>query len=375
MSEGIFPLKGAVQHYAWGGETFIPDLLSMKNPDSKPFAEYWIGTHHRGAAQVLKNDEWINLDQISSIPFLMKVLDVQQMLSIQSHPSKEQAELGFNIENQKEIPLDAFNRVFKDDNHKPELMVALSDFWLLHGFQSLERITNICHDIPAFNSLLPAINTLPSFFSYVMNLDSEETSTILNKLSAYLETVDTTNKDEPHFWAAKALEQYGHDKGIFSIYFFNLVRLKKGEAIYQEAGIPHAYLKGQNVEIMANSDNVFRAGLTPKHIDIDLLLSHLDFSPVVPKIIQSTKKGNKLHIFKSPAKEFEVHYVQLNANESIDVQSKSPECYFCMEGVVTISSDMRKFTCNKGESFFAEDGTSFTITSVDDCSLFRAIVP
>ena len=180
MSEGIFPLKGAVQHYAWGGQDYIAELLSIKNPDSKPFAEYWIGTHHRGAAQVLKNDEWINLDQISSLPFLMKVLDVQQMLSIQSHPTKEQAEVGFQIENQKEIPLDAFNRVFKDNNHKPELMVALSDFWLLHGFQSLERITTICQDIPAFNSLIPAIKTLPSFFSYVMNLDSEETLSLIH---------------------------------------------------------------------------------------------------------------------------------------------------------------------------------------------------
>ena len=122
MSEGVFPLKGAVQHYAWGGKEFIPKLLGIENPDNNPFAEYWIGTHHRGVAQILKNEEWINLDQISSLPFLMKVLDVQQMLSIQSHPSKEQAELGFKTENQNGIHLDAFNRVFKDDNHKPELM-------------------------------------------------------------------------------------------------------------------------------------------------------------------------------------------------------------------------------------------------------------
>ncbi len=375
MSQGIYPLKGAVQHYAWGGQEFIPNLLDIDNVDRKPFAEYWIGTHHRGAAQVLKNDEWVNLDQISSIPFLMKILDVRQMLSIQSHPSKAQAEVGFKAENEKEIPLDAFNRVFKDDNHKPELMVALSDFWLLHGFQSLASIRNICENIPAFHSLIPSITSISSFYSFLMNLDSDSTSAILDKLSAYLKTIDTSDKDEPHYWANKAFDQYGHDKGIFSIYFFNLVQLKKGEAIYQEAGIPHAYLEGQNVEIMANSDNVFRAGLTPKHIDINLLLSHLDFTPVVPKVIHGIKKDDFISVFKSPAKEFEVHHVRLATNKRIVLQSRSPECYFCMDGVVTISSGLVEFTCRKGDSFFATEGSSITLTSIADCSLFRSIVP
>lgn len=375
MSKGIFPLKGAVQHYAWGGKQFIPSLLGVKNEDSQPFAEYWLGVHHRGAAQIKQDDKWMNLDELTTLPFLMKILDVNQMLSIQSHPTKEQAEIGFKKENAKEIPLDASNRVFKDDNHKPELMVALSDFWLLHGFRSQDQIKQVCKDIPAFQSLQSYITDIPSFYSYLMNLDKNTCDTVLEELSEYLMTVDVSNKNEPHHWAAKAFKQYGNDKGIFSIYFYNLVHLKKGEAIYQEAGIPHAYLQGQNVEIMANSDNVFRAGLTPKHIDIELLLSHLDFTPIVPKVIHAKEEQSNLNIYKSPAQEFEVHHIDLESAQQLSLESTSPECYFCMEGEVTISREGQEFTCYKGASFFVEEGVSYTLHSVADCSLFRAIVP
>lgn len=375
MSKGIFPLRGAVQHYAWGGKQFIPSLLSIDNVEQEPFAEYWLGVHHRGPAQIKKNDKWVNLDTLTSLPFLLKILDVQQMLSIQSHPTKEQAEIGFNRENNKEIPLDAPNRVFKDDNHKPELMVALSDFWLLHGFRSLDQIRQICKDIPPFQILLPHITDISSFYAYLMYLDEDSCDSIFEELSAFLQTVDTNNKNEPHYWAAKALQQYGNDRGIFSIYFYNLVHLNNGEAIYQEAGIPHAYLQGQNVEIMANSDNVFRAGLTPKHVDIDLLLSHLDFTSVVPKIIQPQKEGSSLFVYKSPAKEFEVHYIDIASSDHLSLVSTSPECYFCLTGEVTILTEEQEFTCSMGESFFVEEGVSYALSSIADCSLFRAIVP
>ncbi len=375
MSKGIFPLKGAVQHYAWGGDTFIPSLLGIDNASSTPFAEYWLGVHHRGAAQIKQQDKWINLDQLTSLPFLLKILDVNRMLSIQSHPSKAQAEIGFQQENEKGIPLDASHRVFKDDNHKPELMVALSDFWLLHGFRSLDQIKQVCHNIPAFQVLESHITDIPSFYSYLMNLDTDSCDAILNELSNYLQTLDVSDKNEPHHWAAKAFDQYGNDKGIFSIYFYNLVHLKKGEAIYQEAGIPHAYLQGQNVEIMANSDNVFRAGLTPKHIDIDLLLSHLDFTPIVPTVIQAQKHNSSLSVYKSPAKEFEVHHIALKAKQQLTLNSTSPECCFCMGGEVTITSEGQKMTCSKGTSFFVEAGVSYALSSVAECSLYRAIVP
>jgi mannose-6-phosphate isomerase len=375
MSKNIFPLKGAVQHYAWGGKQFIPSLLSIENKESKPFAEYWLGVHHRGVAQIKKNDIWTNLDELTSLPFLLKILDVNQMLSIQSHPSKEQAEIGFQQENEKGIPLDAVNRVFKDNNHKPELMVALGDFWLLHGFRSLDQIKQICTTIPAFQSLQSHLTDIQSFYAYVMNLSKESCDSILNELSRYLQTVDPNIKSEPHYWAAKAFEQYGNDKGIFSIYFYNLVHLKKGEAIYQEAGIPHAYLEGQNVEIMANSDNVFRAGLTPKHIDIDLLLSHLDFTPIDPQVIKAQEKESNLFVYKSPAKEFEVHQIDLESTHQLSLHSTSSECYFCLQGEVTITTEGQELSCSGGMSFFVEEGISYTISSIADCSLFRAIVP
>ena len=138
---GIYPLKGTVKHYDWGGTSFIPSLLKDFNYEKKPFAEYWMGTHHLGDSLVdTGGTELTPLSIIvHSLPYLFKVLDVKDMLSIQVHPSKQAAEKEFARENEEGIPLDYPTRNYKDDNHKPELMVALSDFWLLHGFKPPEE--------------------------------------------------------------------------------------------------------------------------------------------------------------------------------------------------------------------------------------------
>src|SRR5215217_7637815 len=144
LDRRIFKMKGVVQHYSWGGYDFIPQLLSLKNKEHKPYAEYWMGAHHNHPASILNGNEirlndFINnhisevlgkriAEKFSSLPYLFKVLDVRQMLSIQVHPSKQSAERAFEEENRKGIPINASNRNYKDRNHKPELMVALSDF-------------------------------------------------------------------------------------------------------------------------------------------------------------------------------------------------------------------------------------------------------
>lgn len=321
----IYPLQGAVQHYDWGGKEYIPKLLSKGNPEQKPFAEYWIGTHHRGPAQVKIKNSWVDIREISNLPFLLKILDVDDMLSIQSHPNKQQAEIGFAHENKIGIPLDAKHRVFKDDNHKPELMVALSDFWLLHGFRSSADIHELLDSIPPFHPLKKEFTDLRTFYSHLMNMPAEQCDGMLSSLKEYLKTIDCSDKNQAHYWATRAFAKYGLDKGIFSIYFFNVVKLSTGEAIYQEAGVPHAYLEGQNVEIMANSDNVFRAGLTPKHIDIDLLIDHLVFESITPHIIHPQASGNYEDVFLSPATEFEVRQISLLEQDVASCKSQSPE--------------------------------------------------
>jgi mannose-6-phosphate isomerase len=157
LEKRIFKLKGVVQHYSWGGYEFIPHLLGLENSQHKPFAEYWMGAHQNHPAHIegkvalnnfiAQNGEEVLGTRVNkkfgSLPYLLKVLDVRQMLSIQVHPSKQAAEISFEHENQENIPVHAPHRNYKDQNHKPELMVALSDFWLLHGFKSKERLVNI----------------------------------------------------------------------------------------------------------------------------------------------------------------------------------------------------------------------------------------
>lgn len=374
-STTVYPLKGAVQHYAWGGKSYIPSFLNIENTDDQPFAEYWIGTHHRGPAQVQVKQEWTDIREVSTLPFLLKILDVNDMLSIQSHPNKHQAEIGFLNENNAGIPIDAKHRVFKDDNHKPELMVALSDFWLLHGFKSIADIRNILESIPPFTPLLSQLTNLKEFFSFLMNMPGIDSDKMLTALKTFLEECDCSDKNQAHYWADKAFAKYGLDKGIFSIYFFNLVKLQTGEAIYQEAGVPHAYLDGQNVEIMANSDNVFRAGLTPKHIDIDLLIEHLVFEPVIPNIITACESTAHEQVFLSPASEFEVRKIDLSAGQDISVNPVSPECYFVLKGRVTIKGEHAEHVFSKGESFFVKDAGVFEIHSQNDSTVFRALTP
>jgi len=371
----IYPLKGAIQHYAWGGHTYLPELLNIANKTQEPFAEYWIGTHHRGPAKVQLGDNWTDIREMAKLPFLLKILDVGDMLSIQSHPNKTQAEIGFKNENLAKIPLDAKHRVFKDDNHKPELMVALSDFWLLHGFKSMADIKVLIKEIPSFQKLNHEAKDLKSFYSHIMRMENHESDKILQDLQRYLENQDCTNKNEPHYWALQAFKKYGLDKGIFSIYFFNLVTLIAGEAIYQEAGIPHAYLEGQNVEIMANSDNVFRAGLTPKHIDIDLLIDHLVFEPIIPNVIHSQKSNPNEVVFKSPATEFEVRQISLESNEKALLATKNSECYFVLEGTVKTKGQSGVQEFKKGHSFFINEAGKFELTGKTTCKIIRALTP
>src|SRR5919112_2494898 len=157
IEPSIYFLKGKVQHYSWGGFQFIPQLLQINNEEQKPCAEYWLGAHPGQPSTVIVNNKEFSLNtfieeckedvlgatvakRFETLPYLFKVLDVRQMLSIQVHPNKEWAKKSFESENERGIPLSAPHRNYKDTNHKPELMVALSDFWLLHGFKPAEQL-------------------------------------------------------------------------------------------------------------------------------------------------------------------------------------------------------------------------------------------
>jgi mannose-6-phosphate isomerase len=187
-------------------------------------------------------------------------------------------------------------------------------------------------------------------------------------------------KDQEDFWAARAAGTFNQsgiiDRGIFSIYFFNLVNLKPGETIFQDAGIPHAYLEGQNMELMANSDNVLRGGLTVKHIDVEELMKHVRFEAVVPNIIKG-KRGEveQEEIFPTPAGDFELHELSLKQNDQVQLQAHTAEVFFVYEGAIEVSEGDATLKLRSGEAMLAVANSEFSLKGIDKSTIFRATVP
>ena len=422
----VFKLQGKVQHYAWGGSDYIPKLLSLENPEGKPYAEYWMGAHdnapavleiipvvaeshvaaevaagggrqnlgsRQGAMPLNKYLQEIPEDRLGPytagrfgrLPYLLKILDVKDMLSIQVHPSKAAAEEEFAAENGRGVALDAANRNYKDNNHKPELMAALSEFWLLHGFKQEADLIRILAATPELNFLTPtfSIGGYQQLYKTVMEMPQRDVDEVLQPLLDRILPLYQNGelvRNEEDFWAARAALTYnnrGHiDRGIFSIYFFNLLNLHPGEGIFQDAGMPHAYLEGQNVEIMANSDNVLRGGLTPKHVDVPELLKHIRFEATKPRIIVGDRDAGHITVYNTPAPDFELSRISLLAGEAITIKAHSTEVYIVMEGRVgVIEEGASGFTRKKGDSFAAMYKSRFELKAQDDSVVYRAAVP
>jgi len=392
-------IKGRIQHYAWGGKTFIAGLLGQENQDQLPYGEYWLGTHSGGPATVLLSENafstlpaLINSDKnrylgravkekFNSLPFLLKILDVKDMLSIQVHPTKDAAEEGFKRENELNIPLNASNRNYKDDNHKPEVMVALSDFWLLHGFANDIEMRVKENEIlkpfqPDFES-----GGIKGLYKKLMELNPDEVDALIAPLSKKIIPLFQDNKIDkcsPDYWAAKAMLNFesenGHfDKGIFSIYLFNILNLHPGQGIFQGAGMPHAYLEGQNIELMSNSDNVLRAGLTPKYIDIPELLANTNFVPTIPKIIDGNlNDGNQA--YECPVPDFILYSNYFKAGEKQEIKIDESAIILVISGSAIWNSN-NLLKSNGADSYFVASGETIQVEVETDTMFFLATVP
>ncbi|SNR43582.1 mannose-6-phosphate isomerase, type 1 [Lutibacter agarilyticus] len=397
----LFSLKGTVQHYVWGGTKYIPKLLGIKE-SSKKYAEYWLGAHVNAPSVIrtLNGDKELNVylnsnlsknlgvdiaSKFGRLPFLFKVLDVQDMLSIQVHPSKFEAEKGFKYENGLGIPLNASNRNYKDDNHKPEIMVALSEFWLLHGFLSKNILSQILNNTPEFIGLLSVFEEegYYSLYKKVMEQSNEESNQMLTPLvnrimPLYLR--GELDKSSPDYWAAKAvdlaIDKTTIDKGIYSIYFFNIVKVNKGEAVFQDAGVPHAYLEGQNMELMANSDNVLRGGLTPKHVDVPELLKHVTFEQTIPEIMPGALQEDGVErIYSTSAPDFELSQIELTVSSKYKTKAKTAQIMIVIEGTATIVEGDTVLNLAKGESAFLAAGSEYYISSPSSGIIYKATAP
>ncbi len=383
---GVAPITGTVKHYDWGGVSFIPSLLKTGNPNQQPFAEYWMGIHPLGISRVhVADGKTKPLSEISAdLSYLLKILDVKDMLSIQVHPSKSCAEEEFARENNEGIPLDSPRRNYKDANHKPEMLVALGDFYLLHGFKPAKLLSATLEVVPELSRLTPvfAKDNYASLYKSVMTMPQEQVNQILQPLLDRIIPLYKENKlgkDSEDFWAARAALTFSRknwiDRGIFSIYLFNLVHLKKGEALFQGAGLPHAYLEGQNVELMSNSDNVLRGGLTSKHIDVNELLKHVKCEPTVPAILEGKETAKHVKLFKPSVPDFQLTVSELHKNEIITARAGSTEIILVTEGHAGIIDTAINLQAGQPAAV-AFKGTSYSIKGIAEKTIiFTASSP
>jgi len=392
-----YKLLGKHRHYDWGGKTFLPNLMGVENVNHLPYAEYWMGAHAL-AASIIQTEEgdkdlallikeqpiqWLGKEiatKFKALPYLYKILDVRDMLSIQVHPSKENAVIGFKAEEAKGIAIDAANRNYKDENHKPEVMVALSDFWLLHGFLApailKERLNSNIYLKPLINEFKGG--NYKNLYAYFMQLPLEAADAILKPLleeAAIAVAKGTVTKNDPHWWAHKyyadGIPSKNIDKGIFSIYILNIVNIPKYKGIFQGAGILHAYLEGQSIELMANSDNVLRGGLTPKHVDVKELIQHVNFVPTTASILKGDKLTDQEINYPCPVPDFSLTKIALNPGEVYTISSYSLEMLLVMDGEVLIEDIAYKV----GDTVLLTPNAKLKIKAHTAAILFKSYVP
>lgn len=398
----IYRLTGQVQHYAWGGKNYIASLIGLNSAKEQPCAEWWLGAHPSAPSDIenvtgkqslieFLSQNPTALGQASrqqfgdELPYLLKILDVEKPLSIQLHPTKEQAEKGFEAENAKGVSLTDSTRIYKDRNHKPEMMIALSDFWLLHGFKTKSQILATLNARPSLQPLAEKLGTqsLAEFYADVMLADQ---STLANWLLPIIEANqqpyknDELTLDNPDYWVlytmeAMAISPEKLDAGLVCFYLFNIVHLKEGEGIFQDAGIPHAYLRGQNVELMACSDNVIRGGLTPKYVDIVELLKIVDCREVTPQIISAAPQNQSEFTYKTPVKDFALAQIRVEPEKHTKVNLQSAGILLVMQGELKIQEKSTALTLKQGESAFITADSNVEIMSEKGGYVFLAKLP
>lgn len=383
----FYRLNGQAQHYIWGGKEYIPQLFQLKQ-DDQIYAEWWLGTHPSAPSLLETAEKTENLAEYiaahpavlgeksqqqfgNKLPYLLKILDVVKPLSIQLHPTKKEAEQGFARENAEGIDLKDPKRSYKDDNHKPEMMIALSDFWLLHGFKSKEAIFKTLYARPSLVPLGEQLEnqSLKAFYAEVMQASQTQLEQWLLPIIQYNQMAYREGRlslDNPDYWVIYALEAMAIpleklDAGLLCFYLFNIVHLQQGEGIFQDAGIPHAYLRGQNIELMACSDNVIRGGLTPKYVDIPELLKIIDCTEITPKVIPAAEAKVGYTTYHTPSKDFALANLNYQPDFAMDLVAASAEILLVMQGSLTLSSAETTLTLQQGDSVFIEADTAYHI--------------
>jgi mannose-6-phosphate isomerase class I len=401
---GIVPLRCGLQHYPWGGLEEIPRLLGVGNATGEPFAELWIGAHPDLPSTGLVDGAELALDRLIEadpegllgpevaarfnrrLPFLLKILSARAPLSIQAHPNREQAHEGFARENAARIARSDRRRNYRDENHKPELICALTDFYALRGFRPLAQISQMFEGVPEFAVIArryrPHKASLAKLYARLMRMDQGQVDTLLRPL---LERLQAENRRNPftraqrEFWVLRADEMFaggGHtDRGIFSVFLLNLVHLLPGEAMYLPAGELHAYLEGTGVEVMANSNNVLRGGLTSKHVAVGELLAILTFECAIPTVL-AVDSAAQLQRYSPPVEEFELVRLSLEDGRSRPMAGDTVTLGIVTEGKAVAVDDSGRATClPRGTAFLVPHGVGYELRAEELTEIYLARVP
>jgi len=405
-------LEGALRSYAWGSRTAIAELRGLSTPSNHPEAELWLGAHPGDPARVIAESGSESLLEVlhreperelgrenletfgERLPFLLKLLAAEEPLSLQAHPSAVQADEGFRRENALGVPMESPIRNYKDGSHKPELVVALSRFEALAGFREPTRTVKLLRAL-AVDELEPYIGLLEgqpdsdglrALFTTWITLPSTVLGTLLPAVLAgcitYVAHHDAEFVTEIRT-ALELSEAYPGDAGVLAALLLNRVTLEPGQGLFLAAGNLHAYLHGLAVEIMANSDNVLRGGLTPKHVDVPELLRVLDFVGADIEVLDpapssgSGQSGSGRYEYVTPAPEFRLTRLEFDANSTdIAVDASGPRILICTDGAVTATCGTDTLDLDRGRAAWiaADEPAIHLSTRTPTAQVFSAVV-
>lgn len=393
----MYLLRNQVMNYAWGSHTAIADLEG-RPPSTRPEAEVWMGAHPKASSGVVLPDgvaaltdlvhrapsTWIGNEVAArygaTLPFLFKVLAAATPLSLQAHPSIAQARAGYDAEDAKGIPVDAPHRNYRDRNHKPELICALTRFEALCGFRARDTAIALFHEInhpaliqavqPLFQEALSEEAAIRGTFAGLMRLNKAQQQFLSSETLSSLPT--TSSRFAPSYrWAKRLGDLYPGDIGVVVSLLLNQVTLQPGQALYLPAGNLHAYLEGLGVELMANSDNVLRGGCTPKHVDVEELLEVLVFKGGPIPVIKPAPGDAAIQRYITEAEEFELSRVRVRSKLTIPPHP-GPRILLAVEGEVVLDCCGTNQALRAGQSVYLLPNES--VEAIGDCSLFVAAV-
>jgi len=387
----IRALTGPVMPYAWGSRSSLAELLG-RSPSGEPEAELWIGAHPSGPARLASSDSTLAdllasdragllgsevMTRFGRLPFLLKILAIEQPLSLQAHPDRDQARAGFAREEALGLSRSDPTRNYKDDNHKPELILALSPVEALCGFRAKGEAVGLLSAFGLAASDSPLAGAVAAFaragddegyaalFRSFFELSGPDLGNALDLVLTQAEQLrqaerlrDSADQNQGFAWVARYLERleraYGSDPGLLCMLLLRPLSLEPGQALFLPARRLHAYLSGVGVEVMAESDNVLRGGLTPKHVDVDELCRVLDFRPSTPDCITPSTNSwgaSRALVYRTPADEFELWSIE--ADPSGDpVELPTPCLFIVLEGEVEVTQGAHRERFTRGGQGF-----------------------